>query len=107
MGLREWDSGLEPTPDHARHHRYSWDHPAEARPGGEGLEALTARALAALGEVAAEHPGGVVLVGTHGTFAARVLLAAGRRVDWSVVRDMPMPAVHRVRWDGGPTAVTP
>jgi broad specificity phosphatase PhoE len=55
-------------------------------------------------EVAAEHDGGVVLIGTHGTFAARTLLAAGHAVDWSFLKDMPMPAVYRLRWhDGRPT----
>ncbi|MEU4740899.1 histidine phosphatase family protein [Actinosynnema sp. NPDC023658] len=98
--LREWDSGITPTPDYARHFSHSWEHPEEARPGGESMAALSARLLRALTAVAAEHEGGVVLIGTHGTFAARTLLAAGRAVSWSFLKDMPMPAVYRVRWDG-------
>ena len=65
---------------------------------------LSARATAALASLAAEHDGGTVLIGTHGTFAARVLLAAGAGTDWAFLGDMPMPAVYRLRWDDGPTA---
>ncbi|MFD7652782.1 histidine phosphatase family protein [Actinosynnema sp. NPDC059797] len=104
--LREWDSGLEPTPDYARHHAHSWANPDHARPGGESLDALTGRVLGALGAVAREHEGGVVLIGTHGTFAARALRAAGHPVDWPFLAGMPMPAVYRLRWDGRPTAAS-
>ena len=99
--LREWDSGLAPTPDYARHYSHSWEHPDHVRPGGESLTAFSGRALRALAAVAEEHDGGVVLIGTHGTFAARTLLAAGHPVDWTFPEDMPMPAVYRVRWDDG------
>ncbi|MBY8850968.1 histidine phosphatase family protein [Saccharothrix longispora] len=75
--LREWDSGLAPTPDYARHHVRSWEHPDEARPGAESIADLDRRVGAALARLAEEHDGGTVLVGTHGTFAARALLAAG------------------------------
>ncbi len=98
--LREWDSGIAPTPDYARHHAHSWDHPDFARPGGESLAALSHRVRRALTAVAEEHAGGVVLIGTHGTFAARTLLAAGHAVDWRFVKGMPMPAVYRVQWAG-------
>lgn len=98
--LREWDSGIAPTPDYARHHSHSWDHPDHVRPGGESLTALSRRMLRALTAVAEEHEDGVVLIGTHGTFAARALLAAGQDVTWTFVEAMPMPAVYRVRWGG-------
>lgn len=104
--LREWDSGLAPTPDYARHYEHSWANPTEARPGGESLTALTCRAVAALDAITREHPGGTVLVGTHGTFAARVLHAAGEPVTWPFTEVMPMPAVYRLRWDNGPTAAS-
>ncbi|GAA1264044.1 hypothetical protein GCM10009634_04140 [Saccharothrix xinjiangensis] len=47
-----------------------------------------------------------MLIGTHGTFAARALLAAGHAVDWPFLVGVPMPAVCRLRWDGGPTAAS-
>lgn len=99
--LREWDSGLAPTPDYIRHYSHSWDHPDHVRPGGESLTALSGRVLRVLTAVAEEHKGGVVLIGTHGTFAARTLLAAGHDVTWTFVEAMPMPAVYRVRWGDG------
>ncbi|MEV1117052.1 histidine phosphatase family protein [Actinosynnema sp. NPDC049800] len=98
--LREWDSGIPPTPDYARHYAHSWEHPDFARPGGESLTALGDRVRRALTAVVEEHDGGVVLIGTHGTFAARTLLAAGHAVDWAFLKTMPMPAVYRVRWAG-------
>lgn len=42
-------------------------------PGGEPLPALQARAVAALGAIAAAHPGGEVLVVTHGGVIAAYL----------------------------------
>jgi 2,3-bisphosphoglycerate-dependent phosphoglycerate mutase len=96
--LREWDSGLEPTPDYARHYAASWADPEFARPGGESLRRLTERAVAVLTFLA--EPGGVVVVGSHGTFLSRALLGFGLAVDWPFSRDMPMPAVYRLRFVG-------
>src|SRR5438128_780071 len=45
--LREWDSGLTPTPEWERHYAHSWAHPTFAREGGESLEQLTTRATGA------------------------------------------------------------
>lgn len=95
--LREWDHGLEPTPDYARHYAASWSDPTFARPGGESLRTLTDRAVAALAALARAHPGETVVVGSHGTFIARALLGFGRTdVDWAFARNMPMPAIHRL-----------
>ena len=96
--LREWDSGIAPSPDYARHFAHSWNHPNFARSGGESLAAFSGRVVRALKAVASEHAGGVVLIGTHGTFTARALLAAGHDVTWGFLENMPMPAVYRVRW---------
>ncbi len=118
--LREWDSGLEPSPDYERHYAASWADPDLARPGGESLRALSARATAILRALAAAHPDGTVVVGgdgtfvaralagshahgtvvvgSHGTFVARALAGFGvDGVDWPFARAMPMPAVYRLR----------
>lgn len=100
--LREWDSGLPPTPDWARHYAQSWADPTFARPGGESLNQLTARAVTALRSLAthaATAPGllgGPVIVGSHGTFVSRALLAFGAPVDWPFSRAMPSPAIYRI-----------
>jgi len=99
--LREWDSGLEPTPDYAAHYARSWAEPDFARPGAESLRQLTARALAAVERLAERHSGGVVLIGSHGTFVSRLLAGITPGIDWPFSRDMPMPAVHRLRWPPG------
>ncbi|MFJ8913524.1 histidine phosphatase family protein [Amycolatopsis sp. NPDC102389] len=96
--LREWDSGLEPTPDYAVHYERSWADPDFARPGAESLRQLTARAMAAVDRLAEQHCGGVVLVGSHGTFVSRLLAGLGPGIGWAFSRDMPMPAVHLLRW---------
>ncbi|WP_086829884.1 histidine phosphatase family protein [Allokutzneria sp. NRRL B-24872] len=102
--LREWDSGLEPTPDYARHYAASWADPELARPGGESLAQLTERAVAALTALA---DGGVVVVGSHGTFVARALVGFGvSTVDWPFSRAMPMPAVYRLRFTSGHPHIT-
>lgn len=46
--------------------------------------------------MADEYPDATVLVGSHGTFVARALIAAGQRVDWEFSRAMPMPAIYEV-----------
>jgi 2,3-bisphosphoglycerate-dependent phosphoglycerate mutase len=94
--LREWESGLTPSPDYAAHYARSWADVDLARPGGESLRQLTDRAVAAIGVLASQHPGGRVVVGTHGTFVARLLAGLGRDVDFAFWRHLPMPWVHRV-----------
>ncbi|MBB5919830.1 hypothetical protein FHR81_000859 [Actinoalloteichus hoggarensis] len=100
--LREWDSGLAPTPDYARHYAASWADPKHCGPGGESLGELTARASAALVDLVARHPEARIVVGTHGTFLARALVGPGVAVDWPFSRDMASPAVFRVRGIGTP-----
>lgn len=96
--LREWDSGLGATPDFARHYARSWDEPGMARPGGESLDQLSIRATDALDRLTAPISGGVVVVGSHGTFIARALVGFGiGGVDWPFAAAMPMPAVYRLR----------
>lgn len=94
--LREWESGLLPSADWERLYTHSWAHPEFAHGSGESLDALTLRAGKALERMAAEHPDATVLVGSHGTFLSRALVAAGRRADWESCRAMPMPAIYEV-----------
>ncbi|GAA3431995.1 histidine phosphatase family protein [Kutzneria kofuensis] len=95
QNLREWDSGVGPTPDYARYYEESWADPDFARPGGESLNQLTARATAALRELAENQ--GTVVIGSHGTILARALIGFGlTTVDWPFSKAMPMPAVYRI-----------
>lgn len=97
--LREWDSGLEPTPDYARHYAESWATPNVARAGGESLDRLTVRAVGILTSLAEQHPDGTVIVGSHGTFISRALVGFGvTTVDWAYSRAMPSPAIYRIRF---------
>lgn len=89
--LREWDSGLEPTPDYARHYEASWADPSFARPGGESLNQLTERAVSILRSFT-----GTVVIGSHGTFVARALAGFGVPVDWPFSDAMPMPAIYLI-----------
>jgi 2,3-bisphosphoglycerate-dependent phosphoglycerate mutase len=99
--LREWDSGLEPSADYARHYAASWADPGWARPGGESLRQLSERSTAILAALAVAHPDGTVIVGSHGTFVARALVGFGvAGVDWPFASAMPMPAVYRLRFAG-------
>ncbi|TWP53475.1 histidine phosphatase family protein [Lentzea tibetensis] len=94
--LREWDSGLVPSDDYADDYARAWADPAGRAGGGESLDELSARALAALRRIEREHPGRTVLIGSHGTFVSRALAALGHDVDWPFSRAMPMPAIYRV-----------
>lgn len=49
-----------------------------------------------MARIAAEYPEATVVVGSHGTFVARALIAAGHDTDWEFCRLMPMPAVYEV-----------
>jgi 2,3-bisphosphoglycerate-dependent phosphoglycerate mutase len=89
--LREWDSGLAPTPDYARHYEASWADPSFARPGGESLNQLTERAVSVLRSFT-----GTVVIGSHGTFVARALAGFGVPIDWPFSDAMPMPAIYLI-----------
>jgi 2,3-bisphosphoglycerate-dependent phosphoglycerate mutase len=100
--LREWDSGIEPTPDHGRHYEQSWAHPRWARPGAESLHELTGRAVQALTDLVDDPPDRPVVIGSHGTFISRALIGLGcSGIDWAFQQVMPMPAVYRLEF-GGP-----
>ncbi|MFF5216540.1 histidine phosphatase family protein [Micromonospora sp. NPDC000442] len=98
MELREWDDGLAFTEVWERHYVRSWADLCYARPGGESLEQLSVRAVEAVRTLVRRHPGRVVLVGSHGTFICRALAGFGVPVSWTTVRQMPMPAVYRLRF---------
>ncbi|MFE7740842.1 histidine phosphatase family protein [Nocardia sp. NPDC057455] len=105
--LREWDSGIGPTPGYARYYAESWAQPWLARPGGESLRQLCGRATAILTELAQRHPGRTVIIGSHGTFISRALIGFGRReVGWAFQRAMPMPAVYRLVFEDGVVRAT-
>jgi 2,3-bisphosphoglycerate-dependent phosphoglycerate mutase len=94
--LREWESGLLPSADWEVLHAESWAHPSVAHGAGESLDELTVRAGKALARMAAEYPDTTVLVGSHGTFLSRALIAAGQQADWESCRAMPMPALYEI-----------
>lgn len=88
--------GLVPSADWETPYTHSWAHPDTAHGSGESLDELTLRAGKALARMAAEYPNATVLVGSHGTFVARALIAAGQHADWDFCRTMPMPAIYEV-----------
>ncbi|WBB53573.1 histidine phosphatase family protein [Verrucosispora sp. WMMD573] len=96
--LREWDDGLAFTEVWESHYARSWAELSHARPGGESLAQLGIRAVAALRTLVRHHPGRIVVVGSHGTFICRALAGFGVPVDWAAARQMPMPAVYRLRF---------
>ncbi|WP_233442488.1 histidine phosphatase family protein [Lentzea atacamensis] len=96
--LREWESGLLPSADFETLYAHSWAHPGSAYGDGESLDELTVRAGKALARMAAAYPDATVVVGSHGTFLSRALIAAGRHADWEFSRAMPMPAIYEVTW---------
>jgi 2,3-bisphosphoglycerate-dependent phosphoglycerate mutase len=66
---------------------------------------VTARATAAVEDLASQHSGGLVVVGSHGTFVTAVLAGFGCEVGWPFCRDMPMPAIYRLQLDRDRRAV--
>jgi 2,3-bisphosphoglycerate-dependent phosphoglycerate mutase len=94
--LREWESGLLPSADWETSYAHSWAHPQFAHGDGESLDELTVRSGKALARMAAEYPDATVVVGSHGTFLSRALIAAGHHADWESCRAMPMPAIYEV-----------
>jgi 2,3-bisphosphoglycerate-dependent phosphoglycerate mutase len=99
--LREWRSGLRPTPDWKRHYLRCWEDPAHAAPGAESHDQARARMLAALDRIVARwrSRGGTVVAGTHGTVISLALAGLGAPVDTSFWFGMPMPAVYRFEVD--------
>lgn len=99
--LREWDDGLAFTDDWIPHYEHSWADPSFARPGGESMDQLTGRAVAALRTLAGRYAGKRVLVGSHGTFVSRALCGFGAAVDRHFWQHMPMPAIYCLRFVAG------
>ena len=105
--LREWQSGLAPTPDWEPHYRRAWRHPDQALPGGESLDALAERVAAVLRAMAAQGDRYVVLA-SHGTWITVALRLLGVPVDEELWLRMPSPAVYEVSsTDGTATARGP
>ncbi|MFD8249179.1 histidine phosphatase family protein [Nocardia sp. NPDC059691] len=75
--LREWESGIGPTPGYARYYCESWAEPSLARPGGESLRQLSDRAAAILTTLAHRHP---VAAGTCATPPSKLV---GDRYRWT------------------------
>ncbi|MBL7492929.1 histidine phosphatase family protein [Frankia sp. AgB1.9] len=99
--LREWRSGLTPTPDWQAHYKQSWTQPDLAIGTGETLTDLTKRARnAARDLVASAAPMTATLAATHGTWIARALLALGLSIDCTFWLSMPMPAIYKLSFDG-------
>ncbi|GAB3837729.1 histidine phosphatase family protein [Micromonospora andamanensis] len=104
--LREWDDGLSFTEVWESHYVRSWANLSYARPGGESLEQLGIRAVEAVRTLVRHNRGRVVLVGGHGTFICRALAGFGVPVSWATVRQMPMPAIYRLRFTDPSTRPT-
>ncbi len=103
--LRQWVSGIEPTPQWQRHYRYCWDNPEWSNAAGETHAALMTRAVDALGRAADEGKGCVTVIGAHGTWIARALFGLGCAVDADFWFNMPMPAIYKVQLGEGPHVV--
>jgi 2,3-bisphosphoglycerate-dependent phosphoglycerate mutase len=99
--LREWRSGLGPTPSWKDHYRHCWEDPDYALPDAESHSSARARMLAALDRLAAcwRPRGGTVVVATHGTVISLALAGLGAPVDATFWLGMPMPAVYRLQAD--------
>ncbi|SNQ46203.1 Fructose-2,6-bisphosphatase (fragment) [Frankia canadensis] len=99
--LREWKSGLPPTPDWRSYYERAWREPAIPFGTGEALEAVGGRAVAALAEVLVCADGdGPVVIATHGTWIARALLTYGLDVDVQFWLTMPTPAIYALTFRG-------
>ncbi|MGI5149340.1 histidine phosphatase family protein [Plantactinospora sp. CA-294935] len=96
--LREWEDGLPFTDDWDPHYEQSWSDPSFARPGGESLDPLTVRAVAAVRALASAHPGELVLAASHGTLITRALRGFGAPADRAFAQRMPTPALYHVRF---------
>ncbi|MFJ9371079.1 histidine phosphatase family protein [Nocardia sp. NPDC101769] len=96
--LWDWDSGIEPTPDHERHYEQRAC-PQWARPGAESLHELTERAIRTLTDIIEDPPGRPLIIGGHGTFISRALIGLGcSGISWAFQQAMPMPAVYRLEF---------
>lgn len=95
--LREWESGLLPTPDWEGGYRLAWENAETAAGQGESHAELQARALRAF-EAHLERASArdVIVLASHGTWISRLLVALGCRVDADFWFAMPMPAVYSV-----------
>ncbi|MEX5709141.1 histidine phosphatase family protein [Parafrankia sp. FMc6] len=99
--LREWRSGLAPTPIWQAHYERSWTEPDRAIGTGETLADLTCRARNAVSDlVLSASPATTILAATHGTWISRALLALGLSIDCGFWLSMPMPAIYQLSFSG-------
>ena len=97
-GLREWRSGLAPTPDWHDHYQRCWKDPDHGLPCAETHRQAQARALATLDHLVARYGprDGAIVAGSHGTLISLALAGLGAPVDEAFWLGMPMPAVYRL-----------
>jgi 2,3-bisphosphoglycerate-dependent phosphoglycerate mutase len=96
--LKEWEDGLPYTEEWEPHYARNWADTAYARPSGESLDQVTARALRTIHGLADEHVGQVILAAGHGTFITRALAGFGISVDWAFAQRMDSPSLYRIRF---------
>ena len=99
--LRELDFGIKPEGmpmDEFMGRR--WEHPEEVPQGGESVVQCRSRMDAAIREIVREHPGEKILIGSHGAAIGAYLSGVIDCVDDDFVRNINLPDVFRLCFDG-------
>lgn len=104
--LREWRSGIGPTPHWHSHCRRCWEQPDRKSGDGETHADLEKRALRGVAQAAAATAeGSVTVVASHGAWISRALHGLGCSVTADFWLTMPMPAMYDVAVSPGDTVV--
>ena len=77
-----------------------WEHPEEVPQGGESVVQCRSRMDAAIREIVREHPGEKILIGSHGAAIGAYLSGVLDCVDDDFVRNINLPDVFRLCFDG-------
>ena len=94
--LRERELGIELETDFLASVQSSWVNPTKAFPGGESNEAAQRRGLAVVRHVVALHPGGHVVLSTHGNLLALIVNALRPEVGFEFWKDLTFPDVYEL-----------
>jgi 2,3-bisphosphoglycerate-dependent phosphoglycerate mutase len=98
--LRERELGIELATDFLASVQSSWLNPTKASPGGESNEAAQKRGLAVVHQVVASHPGGHVVLSTHGNLLTLILNALRPEVGFEFWKDLTFPDVYELTIEG-------
>jgi len=95
--LRERELGTAPTDSFMAAVKATWEDPTLAFPGGESNAAAQRRGVAVIRDLLDRHPGGQIVVGTHGNLLVLIIQHFDPSVGFALWQSLTMPDMYRLQ----------